>query len=102
MADTIGSRTPTLPRPYAADYCGWIEDTARAIEDGRFNEIDRTALADEVRDLGKLERRELRSALKVLRMHMLKTRNQPEKQTRSRGLTMRVQHNHIAEFLQQD
>jgi hypothetical protein len=92
MADT---------RTYSEDYAGWIEDTACAIEDGRFSQIDRAALADEIRDLGKTERRELRSALEVLIMDMLKARYQPEKQTRSWGLTMRVQRKHIAEFLKQ-
>ena len=42
-------------RAYKDDYAGWVEDTARAIEDGRFEDIDRSALADEVRDLGKSE-----------------------------------------------
>ena len=45
-------------RAYEQDYAGWVEDTARAIEEGRFSEIDRVALADEVRDLanaGRLE-----------------------------------------------
>ncbi len=86
---------------YKEDYAAWVEDTARAIEDGRFHDIDRAALADEVRDLGKSERRELRSAIEVLLMQMLKARYQPEKQTRSWGLTMRVQRNHIAEYLKE-
>jgi hypothetical protein len=101
MPDTIEGRLHTVPRAYAADYCGWIEDTARAIEDGRFSEIDRAALADEVRDLGKSERRELRSALKVLLVHMLKTQYQPEKRTRSWELTMRSQRNDIADYLEE-
>ena len=91
-------RIPTLRRSYADDYAVWIEDTARAIEDGRFNEIDRAALADEVRDLGKAERRELRSALEVLLMHMLKTKYQSEK-TRSWELTIRIQRKHAVRFL---
>ncbi len=37
----------------------------------------------------------------MLIMHMLKTRYQPETQTRSWGLTMRIQRNHIAEFLKE-
>ena len=68
-------------RTYEQDYAGWVEDTARAIEDGRFNEIDRTALADEVRDLGKNERDRLVSALCVLVMHLLKTRYQPDRKS---------------------
>ena len=44
---------PTMLRAYAEDYAGWAEDTAKAMEDGRFEEIDRRALADEVRDLAR-------------------------------------------------
>jgi hypothetical protein len=97
MASSKG--TSTMLRAYKEDYAGWVEDTARAIEDGRFQDLDRAALADEVRDLGKTERRELESALEVLLMQMLKARYQSEKQTRSWELTMRVQRNHIAKFL---
>ena len=35
-------------RSYETDYAGWAEDTARAIQEGRWGEIDRAALADEV------------------------------------------------------
>jgi hypothetical protein len=88
-------------RAYTEDYAGRVEDTAKAIEDGRFEEIDRSALADEVRDLGKSERRELRSALSVLLRHLLKTKYQPEKALRSWEATIRVQRKHIEEFLEE-
>jgi hypothetical protein len=88
-------------RTYEQDYAGWVEDTARAIEDGRFNEIDRTALADEVRDLGKSERDRLVSALCLLVMHLLKTRYQPERRTRSWEATIRVQRDNVNEFLEE-
>jgi hypothetical protein len=61
--------------------------------------IDRTALADEVRDLGKSERRELKSALEVLIMHLLKTKYQPEKRTRSGDASINVQRRAVAESL---
>jgi hypothetical protein len=77
--ETATGSTPGLLRTYTDDYAGWIEDTACAIEAGQFSEIDRAALADEVRDLGKLERSELESALEVLIMHLLKARYQPQK-----------------------
>jgi uncharacterized protein DUF29 len=87
-----------MTRAYTEDYAGWVEDTARAIEDGRFDEIDRTALADEVRDLGKTERKEVASAFCVLVMHLLKTKYQPEKRSRSWEATIRVQRQNLAEF----
>jgi hypothetical protein len=90
-----------MPRAYSEDYAGWVEDTARAIEDGRFEEIDRTALADEVRDLGITERVRIESAMRVLLMHLLKTKYQPEKRTRSWEASIRVQRKHLAKYLQQ-
>jgi len=90
MADTPATTIPTLHRSCAADYVGWAEDTAQAIEDGRFQDIDRAALADEVRDLSKSERRGLTGALKVLVMHMLKIRYQPGKQTPTAGKHQRA------------
>jgi hypothetical protein len=102
MAELRGAvSTPALHRAYNDDYAGWIEDTALAIEQGRFSEIDRAALAAEVRDLGKSERRELKSALEVLITHMLKTRYQPEKQTRSWALIIKVQRDDIADVLEE-
>jgi len=91
--------TLTMLRAYAEDYAGWVEDTARAIEEGRFDDIDRAALADEVRDLGKSERARLESALRILVLHFLNTKYQPEKRTCSWDASIRVQRKHAAEFL---
>ena len=88
-------------RAYEQDYTGWVEDTARAIEEGRFSEIDRVALADEVRDLGKSERRAIESALRVLLIHLLKAKYQPEKKTRSWEASISVQRKHVAKFLRE-
>lgn len=88
-------------RTYTEDYAGWVEDTARAIEDGRFGEIDRAALADEVRDLGRSERRELESALRVLLLHLLKVKYQPQKRSASWEASIRVQRKQVEKFLRQ-
>jgi Domain of unknown function DUF29 len=53
-------------RAYNDDYAACAEDTAAAVRDGRWNETGREALADEVADLGKSERREIESALRVI------------------------------------
>ena len=60
-------------RAYEQDYAGWVEDTVKAIEEGRFSEIDRNALADEVKSLGITERDRIESALRVLRHALLKS-----------------------------
>jgi hypothetical protein len=86
-------------RAYSDDYAGWVEDTACAIEEGRFNEIDRAALADEVRDLGISQRKEMTSALRVLLVHLLKTKYQPERESRSWQASIGVQRKHLVKFL---
>ena len=78
-------------RTYDADFAGWAEDTARAICEGRWSDIDRTALADEVESLGKQERQRIVSRLTVLLQHLLKERYQPNKASRSWDVTVRIQ-----------
>jgi hypothetical protein len=81
------------------DFVGWADDTAKAIEEGRFDEIDRTALADEVASLSRSAKRELTSALRLLLVHMLKAQYQPEKHTRSWDDTMRRERRNAKKFL---
>jgi hypothetical protein len=88
-------------RAYEKDYAGWAEDTAQALEEGRFNEIDRAALADEVRDLGKSERARIESALRLLLIHLLKAKYQPEKHSRSWDNTIGIQRLHVAKYLRE-
>jgi len=88
-----------MMRAYEKDYAGWVEDTALAIEEGRFTEIDRVALADEVKGLGITERDRIEIVLRVLVRHLLKTKYQPEKRTRSWELSIRVQRKHLAKYL---
>lgn len=45
---------------------------------GEFAEIDREHLAEEIADMGKRDRREVRSRMTVLLMHLLKWEAQPE------------------------
>ena len=95
------SELPPPLRAYADDFAGWAEDTARAIEEGRFAEIDKAALADEVASLGKSARRELTSALRLVLTHLLKVEYQPEKHTRSWDNTIRRERRNALKFLKE-
>jgi hypothetical protein len=53
-------------RANGSDFAGWAKDKAQAILEGRWSDIDRAALADEVESLGKRDRREIRSRLEVV------------------------------------
>ena len=70
-------------REYEADFAGWAEDTALAIREGRWKDVDLESVAEEIASLGRSDKRSLRSALKVLLLHLLKQHYQPEKAGRS-------------------
>src|SRR5689334_11027355 len=78
-----GENTDMPITRYEDDLYLWAEETARAIAQGRFDEIDRGQVADEVEDLGKSEYHALASHLERIELHLLKIRYQEEKRTRS-------------------
>jgi hypothetical protein len=86
-----------MPSTYDQDFFQWTQETARAIEEGRFDEIDRAALADEVESLGKRDRREVGSRLAVILMHMLKMEYQPEMESASWRSTIKTQRRELAD-----
>ncbi|MGH7933124.1 MAG: DUF29 domain-containing protein, partial [Candidatus Binataceae bacterium] len=57
---------------YERDYYTWLIEQARAIRQRRVEDLDWTNLAEEIEDLGKSEKRELRSQLVRLIAHLLK------------------------------
>jgi hypothetical protein len=64
---------------YEADFALWAESQAAALRDGRFLDLDVPNLAEEVEDLARRDRQELRSRLTVLADHVLKLLYQPER-----------------------
>ena len=86
-------------RSYQADYAGWAEDTAKAIADGRWSDIDRAALIDEVESLGKQERQRVISRLTVLLTHLLKRQFQPAKHCRSWEATILEQRSRLRDLI---
>jgi hypothetical protein len=101
MSAHRATEPPARLHAYADDFAGWAEDTARAITEGRFEDIDKAALADEVASLGTSARRQLTSALRLLLIHLLKPQHQPEKHTRSWDDTIRRERRNALKFLQE-
>jgi hypothetical protein len=89
-------------RSYEADYAGWAEDMAHAICDGRWSEIDRQHLAEEVAALAGAERREIRSRFQVLFLHLLKKRYQPGMVSRSWEASMDEQRIQLRDVLEEN
>lgn len=63
---------------YNADFYAWCLTTAALIREGKWYDIDREALAEEIESVGRSQKRELESRIHVLVMHLLKWRYQPE------------------------
>jgi len=63
---------------YDADFFQWTQTTAELIRQGRLAEVDLEHVAEEIDDMGKRDRREVRSRFSVLIMHLLKWQLQPK------------------------
>jgi hypothetical protein len=80
---THQSRVMTSYNLYNQDFYLWIETTSKQLKAGKFAEIDLENLIEEIESMGKSEKRELKSRLIVLLMHLLKWQYQPEKRSES-------------------
>lgn len=68
---------------YELDAYGWSLAQARLLRERRFNDADWANIIDEIETVGRSEWRTVRSALRVLSMHILKWQHQPERRSRS-------------------
>jgi hypothetical protein len=93
-----------MPSLYETDYYQWAVDTAKALREGRLQDIDVEATAEEISDLGKSERRALESAIVQLYVHLLKQRYQPERQITGSSWQKSInkQRFHIAKMLREN
>lgn len=89
----------TLMDRHETDFYGWTQETAELLRQGKFAEIDIKALIEEVEDMGKSEKRELRNRLVSLLMHLLKWQYQPERRGRSWELTIKNQRQEVLDEL---
>ncbi|MFN9175857.1 MAG: DUF29 domain-containing protein [Synechocystis sp.] len=80
---------------YDTDFNLWIEQTINQLKSGNLRDLDRENLIDEIESMGRSDKREIRSRLIVLLMHLLKYQYQPKKQTRSWISIINTQRNEI-------
>jgi hypothetical protein len=72
---------------YDTDFYVWTQEQATLLRQGRLDELDVPHLAAELEALGRSEKREIRTRLKVLLMHLLKWQYQAQ---RRQGSTWRT------------
>jgi hypothetical protein len=91
-----------MPSLYETDYHKWAMETAAALREGRLQDIDLEATAEEIEDLGKSERKALRSAVAQLFMHLLKTKVQPHLAGASWRASIKNQRDEIADIIEEN
>jgi hypothetical protein len=92
-------QTPNLSQLYEVDFYAWTQQQSVLIRDGRWAEVDRMNLLEEIESLGRQQRQELRSRLGILIGHLLKWQYQPERRSQSWLTTLRLQRLEIVDLL---
>ena len=78
----------TNPSFYEKDYYLWLQTTAKQLREGKWSEVDRANLIEEIESMGRSEKNALVSNLQIVLMHLLKHKYQPEKRSNSWLLTI--------------
>jgi hypothetical protein len=85
--------------PIEADYCAWVEQQVALIRQRRLDAVDWAHVAEELSDMGRSELWRLRSALRVLLLHLLKWDQQPERRSRSWVASIAEQRRRVSRLL---
>jgi hypothetical protein len=89
---TQGAARPAAPRQpasYDGDFYTWSQEQGRLVREGRWNEVDRENVAEEIESLGREQFNKLESAIRIVLIHMLKWDFQPAKRSRSWALSIK-------------
>jgi hypothetical protein len=84
---------------YERDFYAWANEQAALLRAGRLTEADLENIAEEIESMGRSEKRELNSRLRVLLMHLLKWRHQPMLRSKSWSNTIAAQRDDIVDHL---
>ena len=86
--DVVGATT--MPTGlYDRDFVEWALREAGLIRGGRLGELDLENLAEEIESLGKEQFSKIRSAFRIILLHMLKWDHQPERRSKSWAVSIR-------------
>jgi hypothetical protein len=100
---TLGRAGPeTLEKEsagYDKDFYSWSQEQGRLVREGRWNEVDRENVAEEIESLGRDQFNKLESAFRGLIMHMLKWDHQPARRSRSWSVTIATQRIELEDVL---
>jgi hypothetical protein len=111
MEMTMNRPDPDAPAPtageasllpgYSRDFALWLRAQTALLRERKFDLLDVDNLADEVDDMGKNLHRELKSRLRVVLIHLLKCRYQPDQRSSHWLATLGEQRNQITDLIEQ-
>lgn len=84
---------------YDHDFYAWTREQAALLRAGRFSAADMEHIAEEIESMGRSEKRELVSRLRVLLLHLLKWHFQPGRRGSSWEAAITVQRDDLADHL---
>jgi Domain of unknown function DUF29 len=79
---------PRNASDYEEDFYAWSIEQSRLLRSGDLSAVDAANIAEEIESMGRSDRRELKSRLVILIMHLLKWRHQPGARSRSWSATI--------------
>ena len=85
---------------YDTDFYAWASENAELLKQKKFSDIDVENIAEEIEALGKRDKRELRSRMTLLLMHLLKWEFQPGLRSSSWEQAIKVQRKSIAKIIE--
>jgi hypothetical protein len=80
---------------YEKDFYEWTQRNSELLSQGCVHEVDIPHIAEEIKDMGERDKREVRSRLVVLITHLLKWQFQPEIRSSSWLSTINEQRNEL-------
>ena len=84
---------------YEQDFHAWTEEQVGALRSGQTHGLDIEHLAEEIEDMGRSQRRAVKSALLIILSHLLKYRYQPDRRTNSWRATIREHRRRVRDEL---
>ncbi len=99
--DVPAARTGPEDAVYAEDFVAWVDRQANLLRAGKLDGLDRANLAEELEDMGKAKRQELRSRLEILLTHLLKYQHQPDMRSGSWRGTIGEQRRRIEDVIEE-
>lgn len=98
---TLTQSPPMLHSLYEADFYAWTQTQAGLLRQGDWQQVDLVNVIEEIEDLGRQERQQLRNRLAVLLGHLLKWQFQPNHRSKSWQATIREQRRRLSLLLEE-